>query len=260
MEDEVSSMLVAGNWKMNLDLAAARQLSSGLVSTIGKTQHTTVAVCPPFVDLDATYSILHGSGIRLGAQNMHDSDSGAFTGEISAPMLRAVGCHYVILGHSERRQFFGETNKSVSLKAQQALRHRLVPIVCVGESLEQRDADRQNAVVEEQVRQSLKGVSVTGGSELVLAYEPVWAIGTGRTATPDQVEAMHTHIRALLVELYGQKIGQNIDILYGGSVKPGNAAELFQRANVDGGLIGGAALNAEDFASIVASAEAAASI
>jgi len=253
-------MLVAGNWKMNLDLAAARQLTSGLVSTIGKPKHTLVAICPPFVDLDATYSILHGSGIRMGAQNMHEADSGAFTGEVSAPMLRAVGCHYVILGHSERRQYFGETNDLVGLKAQQALRHRLVPIVCVGESLQQRDADRQNAVVEEQIRESLAGVNITSGAELVLAYEPVWAIGTGRTASPDQVEDMHTHIRALLVELYGQKMGHAIDILYGGSVKPGNASELFMRSNVDGGLIGGAALNAEDFASIVASAESAAAI
>jgi len=244
---------------MNLDLAAARQLTSGLVSTIGKTENTLVAICPPFVDLDATYNILHGSGIRLGAQNMHELDSGAYTGEISAPMLKAVGCHYVILGHSERREYFGETNESISRKALQAQRHRLVPIVCVGESLTQRDGDRQNAVVEEQIRQSLSGISIAKGAELVLAYEPVWAIGTGRTASPDQVEAMHTHIRSLLVELFGQKNGYAVDILYGGSVKPSNALELFARSNVDGGLIGGASLSVDDFASIVRSAESAAS-
>jgi len=253
-------MLVAGNWKMNLDLAAARQLTAGIVSAVGKPKNTLVAVCPPFVDLDATYSILHGSGIKLGAQNMHHSDSGAYTGEISAPMLRAVGCHFVILGHSERRELFGETNEMVCQKAVQARQHKLVPIVCVGESLTQRDAGVHEEVVDKQVRQSLDSLHIAQSSELVLAYEPVWAIGTGRTATPDQVAAMHTHIRSILVELFGQKIGGTVDILYGGSVKPGNASELFSQPNVDGGLIGGAALNADDFASIVSSAEAAATI
>ena len=251
-------MLVAGNWKMNLDLAAARQLTSGVGSAVGTPTGTGVALCPPFVDLDATYSLLHGTGIRLGAQNMHEQDSGAFTGEISAPMLRAVGCHYVILGHSERRQLFGETNESVNKKALQALSHRLVPIVCVGESLEQRDADRHNMVVEEQVRAGLANLEVSSSSEIVVAYEPVWAIGTGRTATPDQVQDMHGHIRSLLQDIFNEAIGSGIDILYGGSVKPGNAAELFQRPNVDGGLIGGAALDAEDFAAIVRCAEEAA--
>jgi len=189
---------------------------------------------------------------------MHEQDSGAFTGEISAPMLRAVGCHYVILGHSERRQLFDETNESVNKKALQALSHRLVPIVCVGESLEQRDADRHNMVVEEQVRAGLANLEVSSSSEIVVAYEPVWAIGTGRTATPDQVQDMHGHIRSLLQDIFNEAIGSGIDILYGGSVKPGNAAELFERPNVDGGLIGGAALNAEDFAAIVRCAEEAA--
>ena len=253
-------MLVAGNWKMNLDLAAARQLTAGVVSAVGKTVHTTVAICPPFVDLDATYSILHGSGIRLGAQNMHYEDSGAFTGEVSAIMLRAVGCQYVILGHSERRQFFGETDQSVNLKVRQAALHRLTPIVCIGESLEQRDSDRHNDVVESQIRLGLEGIQIQNASDFVLAYEPIWAIGTGRTASPDQVEGMHTHIRSLSVELFGQKVGVGIEILYGGSVKPNNATELFERQNVDGGLIGGAALNAEDFAAIVASAEKAGSV
>lgn len=250
-------MLVAGNWKMNLDLAAARQLATGVVSALGKIERTDVALCPPFVNLDATFGILHGSGIRLGAQNMHAESAGAYTGEVSAPMLRAVGCQYVILGHSERRQFFAETNDSVCAKAKQARKHLLVPIVCVGESLDQRDAERQNAVVNDQVRNSLAAVEIASASELVVAYEPVWAIGTGRTATPDQVQEMHAHIRSILVDLYGEKLGRGIDILYGGSVKPGNADELFARPNVDGGLIGGAALSTEDFAAIVKSAEAA---
>lgn len=247
-------MLVVGNWKMNLDLAAARQLSSALVASVGSTRNVDVGICPPFVNLDTVYSALHGSGIRLGAQNMHEADSGAFTGEVSASMLRAVGCHYVILGHSERRQFFGETDAGVSRKAQQARKNRLVPIVCVGESLKERDADQHEAVVQRQVRESLENVDLDHASELVVAYEPVWAIGTGRTASPEQVEAMHAHIRRLLEHRYGRVIGAGIPILYGGSVKPDNAADLFARPDVDGGLIGGASLKADDFLAIVAAA------
>lgn len=236
---------------MNLDLAAARQLTAAVVDAVGATDDVDVAICPPFVDLDASYSILHGSGIRLGAQNMHQAESGAYTGEISGPMLRAVGCHYVILGHSERRQYFGETDALISQKAISARSYKLVPIVCVGESLEEREAGRDEAVVEKQVRLSLEGVEIDSSDELVVAYEPVWAIGTGRTASPDQVEAMHRHIRAILVDLFGDVVGAGIDILYGGSVKPANATELFARDNVDGGLIGGASLKADDFAAIV---------
>ena len=239
---------------MNLDLAAARQLASAVVSSVGRTDNVDVGMCPPFVSLDAVYSVLHGSGIRLGAQNMHEADSGAFTGEVSAPMLRAVGCHYVILGHSERRQYFGETDAGVSRKARQALAHRLVPIVCVGESLPERESGQHEAVVERQVRESLEDVDIDNAAELVVAYEPVWAIGTGKTATPDQVEAMHGHIRRLLEHRFGRNVGAGIPILYGGSVKPGNAVELFARPDVDGGLIGGAALKAEDFLAIVEAA------
>ena len=244
-------MLVVGNWKMNLDLAAARQLSSAIVASIGSTRDVEVGICPPFVQLDAVYSVLHGSGVRLGAQNMHEADSGAFTGEVSAPMLRAVDCHYVILGHSERRQYFGETDAGVSRKAQQARKHRLVPIVCVGESLAERDADQHEAVVQRQVRESLEAVELDHASELVVAYEPVWAIGTGRTASPEQVEAMHAHIRSQLEHRFGRTIGAGIPILYGGSVKADNARDLFARPDVDGGLIGGASLKTEDFLAIV---------
>jgi triosephosphate isomerase len=247
-------MLVVGNWKMNLDLAAARQLTSAIASSMGSVDNVDVGICPPFVDLDAVYSILHGSGIRLGAQNMHAEDSGAFTGEISAPMLRAVGCHYVILGHSERRQYFGETNEGVSAKARKARQHNLVPIVCVGESLPQREAGSHEAVVEKQIQESLNGLEIEHASELVVAYEPVWAIGTGKTASPDQVAAMHGHIRRLLEHIFGRAVGADIPILYGGSVKPSNAEELFARNDVDGGLIGGAALKAEDFLAIVQAA------
>lgn len=236
---------------MNLDLAAARQLASAVSSSVGSVENVDVGVCPPFVNLDAVYGVLHGTGIRLGAQNMHAADAGAFTGEVSAPMLRAVGCHYVILGHSERRQYFGETDAVVSEKARKALAHKLVPIVCVGESLPEREAGSHEAVVESQIQASLSGVDIASAQELVVAYEPVWAIGTGKTATPQQVADMHGHIRRLLEHLFGREIGSGIPILYGGSVKPGNAEEIFAQSNVDGGLIGGAALKADDFLAIV---------
>lgn len=248
-------MLVAGNWKMNTDLTAARQLASAVVSAVGATSGVDVAVCPPYVSLDAVFSAVHGSSIRVGAQDMHAEDSGAFTGAISAPMLRSVGCHYVILGHSERREYFGETDASVNAKTHKALAAKLVPIVCVGERLEDRDAGRQNDVVSTQLKNGLEDVSLAWPSGLVVAYEPVWAIGTGRTASPEQVQDMHGHIRGLLVDQFGEEIGRHIFILYGGSVKPGNAAELFSRDDVDGGLIGGAALTAQDFAAIVRAAE-----
>jgi len=236
---------------MNLDLAAARQLASAVSSSIGSVDNVDVGVCPPFVNLDAVYGVLHGTGIRLGAQNMHEADSGAYTGEISGPMLRAVGCHYVILGHSERRQYFGETNAGVSDKARKAIGHKLVPIVCVGESLPERESGSHEGVVETQVQESLSGIEISSASELVVAYEPVWAIGTGMTATPQQVADMHGHIRRLLEHTFGREIGAAIPILYGGSVKPGNAEEIFAQSNVDGGLIGGAALKADDFLAIV---------
>lgn len=247
-------MLVVGNWKMNLDLAAARQLSSAVAASVGSLETVDVGICPPFVALDAVFGILHGTGIRLGAQNMHHEESGAFTGEVSAPMLRAVGCHYVILGHSERRQYFGETDDSVSRKARKARQHNLVPIVCVGESLPEREAGNHERVVEKQLQDSLSGLDIAHASELVVAYEPVWAIGTGRTATPQQVADMHSHIRRLLEHLFGRTIGSEVPILYGGSVKPTNAEALFDQVNVDGGLIGGAALSAEDFLAIVGAA------
>lgn len=256
-------MLVAGNWKMNLDLVAARQLASALRSAVsgldgvGPSGRVDVAVCPPFVNIDALYGILHGSGIKIGAQNMHAAESGAYTGEISASMLRAVGCHYVILGHSERREYFGETDAGVQEKAIQAMNHRMVPIVCVGERLDDRDGGREEAVVGEQLKEGLKEMSLSGSRELVIAYEPVWAIGTGRTASPEQAQAMHAFIRSHLVSQFGEAIGGGVDILYGGSMKPDNAAELLAQPDVNGGLIGGAALKADAFVAIIkAAAEA----
>lgn len=247
-------MLIAGNWKMNLDLVAARQLAGALRNSLDASDDVHVAVCPPFVALDALYGILHGSGIHLGAQNMHSADSGAFTGEVSAGMLRSVGCRYVILGHSERRAFFGETDEDVHAKAVQAIAHRLIPIVCVGERLEERDAGREEEVVGSQLRGALTDVQLSGASDVVVAYEPVWAIGTGRTASPEQAQAMHAFIRRELTALFGADTAAGVDILYGGSMKPDNAHELLTQPDVNGGLIGGASLSAASFLAIVAAA------
>lgn len=245
-------MLVAGNWKMNTDLAEAVRLASEVARTVDG-EGATVAVCPPFVSLEAVAEMLRETAVRLGAQTMHYEESGAFTGEVSAPMLASVGCHYVILGHSERRQLFGETDEAVGKKVEAALRHGLVPILCVGETLEQREAGEEEAVVRRQLDGALGGASVEDGAALVVAYEPVWAIGTGRTASPEQAQAMHAVIRQDLGERF-PAAGDAVEILYGGSVKPDNAAELFAQPDIDGGLIGGASLDAGSFARIVAAA------
>jgi triosephosphate isomerase (TIM) len=248
-------MLVAGNWKMHTDLATAVRLASDMVRATADAagDRVTVAICPPFVSLEAASEILRGSPVRLGAQNMHEEDEGAFTGEISASMLTSVGCDYVIIGHSERRQLFGETDHGIGRKTVAAMRHGLVPIVCVGETLHERDQGEEEAVVQRQVMAALEDIELDDAENLVIAYEPVWAIGTGRTATPEQAQAMHGHIRSLLEERFGST-GRDVEILYGGSVKPDNAAELFAQPDIDGGLIGGASLNADAFASIVAAA------
>ena len=250
-------MLIAGNWKMNTDLAAAAQLAQDVVATVSDPRVVQVVVCPPFISLDAVFGALRGSSVRLGAQNMHAADAGAYTGEVAAPMLRSVGCDYVILGHSERRQYFGETDAGVNAKVKQALAHGLIPIVCVGEVLDEREADRQRDVVQTQITGALGGVSLDAPARLVMAYEPVWAIGTGKTATPEQAQAMHAFIRGLLGRQFGEAFAREIHILYGGSMKPANAADLLNQTDIDGGLIGGAALKADSFAAIVRAAQAA---
>ncbi len=244
-------MLIAGNWKMNSDHTSARLLASAVVSAVGDPMQVHVAVCPPFVNLDATFDVLHGTPIRLGAQNMHEEDAGAFTGEVSASMLRAVGCYYVILGHSERRQYFGESDAGVNRKIIQSQSHSLVPIVCVGETLDEREAGRAVDVVSSQVSSALEGVTLVSADRLVIAYEPIWAIGTGKTASPEEAQDMHAIIRSLLVSQFGDDFGTAVNILYGGSMKPDNAASLLEKKDVDGGLIGGASLKAEEFAKIV---------
>ncbi len=247
-------MLVAGNWKMHTDREEAIRLAEAVVAEVGDPGPVAVAVCPPFVNLEVVRQIIEGTPVRLGAQNMHYEEAGAYTGEVSASMLKAVGCRYVILGHSERRQYFGETDEGVNRKIKRALQYELIPIVCVGETLEERQAGQAAAVVERQVRVALDGIALLSAEALVIAYEPVWAIGTGHTATPEQAQEMHALIRRLLIDRYGEAIGRALHILYGGSVKPSNAADLFAQPDVDGGLIGGASLKAADFAAIVRAA------
>jgi len=236
---------------MNTDLATATELARRVVESVGDPKPVQVAVCPPFISLDAVFGALRGSAVRLGAQNMHAAESGAFTGEVSASMLHSVGCDYVILGHSERRQYFSETDASIHDKVEQALAHDLTPIVCVGEMLDERKAGRERAVVQAQLEGSLGGIAVDTPDRLVIAYEPVWAIGTGETATPEQAQAMHAFIRSLLRRQFGDALADGIRILYGGSMNPDNAPTLLLQQDVDGGLIGGASLKADAFAAIV---------
>ena len=213
-----------------------------------------IAVCPPAVYLDAVQQALQGSAIRWGAQNMYPTANGAFTGEISATMLLDLGCHYVILGHSERRALMGETDSQINEKTLAALENGLFPIVCVGESLEQRESGQTQQVVAEQFENSLAGLNAEQIGRVVIAYEPVWAIGTGEVATPEQAEAVHDDLRKMLENRYDRSISDRVQILYGGSVKPGNAAELLSQPNVDGALVGGASLKADDFSGIIQAA------
>jgi triosephosphate isomerase len=244
--------IVAGNWKMNKTPAEARALIAGIrkiMDDIGACP-VDVVVCPPYVDLVVAAEALMGSKIGLGAQNMHPAASGAFTGEISAQMLADIGVKYVILGHSERRALFAETDPQVNAKAKAALTAGLIPIVCVGETLQEREAEKTREVVTAQIKGSLADL----GADLtrcVVAYEPVWAIGTGRTATPGQAQEVHALIRRVLAEIASGQIANTVRIQYGGSMKPDNAAELMAQPDIDGGLIGGAALKADSFMEII---------
>jgi triosephosphate isomerase len=243
---------VCGNWKMNKTPSEAAALARELRGAVSMVRdRVEIAVAPPFTALAAVSKALEGSNIALAAQNCHAADSGAFTGEISAPMLKDSGCAYVILGHSERRQFFGETDAGVNAKVQSVLKAGMLPIVCVGETLAEREGGKTLDVVSTQVRGSLKGFSAAEGAKFVVAYEPVWAIGTGKVATSRQAQEVHAHIRTLLVELWGQESAGQVRIQYGGSVKPDNAAELLSQPDIDGALVGGASLKAADFAGII---------
>lgn len=243
--------LVAGNWKMHKTPSEGAGLGRELRQRLGAPDRVEVTVCPPYPALAAVGGALDGSGIVLGAQDLHWEKEGPFTGAVSAGMLVEVGCRFVIVGHSERRQHFGETDGTVQRKVRAALAAGLVPIVCVGETLPERDAGRMLAVVSRQVRAALEGLTGAEYARLVLAYEPVWAIGTGRTATPAQAQEVHGAIRRLLEEAGG---GAATRILYGGSVKAENAVALLREPDVDGALVGGASLVAEQFARIVEAA------
>jgi triosephosphate isomerase len=245
---------IAGNWKMNLTRAEAVMLAKGVAEKSSQHSQVEIAVCPPAIYLEAVAAALSGSSVGLGAQNVYPENNGAFTGELSTAMLLDIGCRYVILGHSERRQLMGETDEQVSKKAQKALAAGLVPIVCVGETLAQREAGQTLNVVESQFAGSLAGIATAEMSKVVLAYEPVWAIGTGKVATTAQAEEVHAALRKLLQTRYNSQVANAVRIQYGGSVKPDNAAELLAQPNIDGALVGGASLNAESFLGIIAGA------
>lgn len=244
---------IAGNWKMNKLRGAAKALAEELRSSLGDTS-VKLMVAPPFTALVDVGDVLKGSGIRLGAQNMGLDLSGAHTGEVSAEMLKDVGVETVILGHSERRHIYGETDAMINQKVHLALGENLEVIVCVGELLDEREAGKAEHVVREQLSGSLKGVDAGAMAGLVIAYEPVWAIGTGKTATPEDADAMHRAIRGWLRETMGERVAGETIIQYGGSVKPENAAELLKKENIDGALVGGASLKADSFAAIARSA------
>lgn len=243
---------VAGNWKMHGSKAMATELLTDLNANIAGVGNVDVAVCPPSLYIDYTVSLLKASAsvIEVGAQNLSEvADQGAFTGEISAMMIHEVGCKYVIIGHSERRTYFGETDEIIANKTAVALEKGLTPILCVGETLEEREKNVTESVVKTQVDAVLNKVGVQAFNKIVIAYEPVWAIGTGKTASPEQAQAVHKFIRGIIASLDAQ-VAENLIIQYGGSVKPDNAKILFSQPDIDGGLIGGASLNASDFLAI----------
>lgn len=243
--------IVAGNWKMNNDLAETEELLSNLKLQWIKEPEATVIVAPPFTNLYHSFESLRSTPVEVAAQNMHQEENGAFTGEVSARMLKSVGVKTVILGHSERRSIFNESNEILAKKVSSALKNELKIIFCVGESLEERKKDAHFEVVKSQLEQALFNVAKDLWKNIVIAYEPVWAIGTGETASPEQAQEMHAFIRKVIGDKFGQEIASNTSILYGGSVKPSNAKEIFAKEDVDGGLIGGASLKAEDFLAIV---------
>jgi triosephosphate isomerase len=246
--------LIAGNWKMNTTASESVDLVSEINSLVGQQTQVQVCICPPFTSIQKSSSLVEQSEVLLGAQNMSAEPAGAFTGEISAEMLRDLYVNFVILGHSERRQYFGETNESINLKVLAAVQNNLKPIYCIGETLEERESEKTLEVVKAQVQEGLANFPLSEIDNLVLAYEPVWAIGTGKTATDEMAQEVHAYVRGLLVDLFGDAAGSSIRILYGGSMKPENAAGLLSQPDVDGGLIGGASLNAKSFCAIVDSA------
>ena len=254
MVQKFRKKIIAGNWKMNKSVAEAEDLTTGIRRALAEVSDVDVVLCPPFTAIKAVGDILSDTAIKIGAQNMHWEGYGAYTGEVCAAMLRDLYCHYVILGHSERRIYFHETDDVVNRKIKAALAGNLIPIVCVGETQEEREANQTEEVVGRQLRNGLADIS-GDLKKLVVAYEPVWAIGTGLTASPQQAQDVHAFIRGVLQDVLDEDTAQSIRIQYGGSMKPANAAELLAQPDIDGGLIGGAALDARSFAEIVQAAQ-----
>jgi len=245
----VRRLLIAGNWKMHKTVPEATDFVKELKELVKDVNDRDILICPPFTALYPVSEEVAGTNIKLGAQNMYFEEKGAFTGEISPLMLKDVGCSYVILGHSERRHIFGETDELINKKVLSAVNHGITPILCVGEKLEEREAGETEKIIEKQVREGLRNVNKD--SNFVIAYEPVWAIGTGKTATSSLAEEVHQFIREILSSMFGKEKANSVRILYGGSVKPENAEGLLKMENIDGALVGGASLNAESFARIV---------
>jgi triosephosphate isomerase len=249
-------MIIAGNWKMNKDIKETFDLLLPLKNNLlGQNLSIEVVVCPPFTSLYVAYDFLKDTSIKLGAQNMFYEDRGAYTGEISPGMLKSTGCEYVILGHSERRRYFGETNEIVNRKVKKALEFNLKPIICIGETLEERESRKTFDVIEVQLNGALKGLSNGDMRDVVIAYEPVWAIGTGKNATPEQAEEVQKFIREFISGIFNRDVADKLTIQYGGSVTPDNAYSLLSQPDVDGALVGGASLKAESFLKIIQAGE-----
>lgn len=244
-------VIVAGNWKMNKTVKEAAKFLSELKALTTDVKNAEIVIGTPFTALETAVRETEGSNIKIAAQNMNANDSGAYTGEISPLMLRDLGVEYVILGHSERREYYGETDEIVNEKVKAALKHNLKPILCIGEKLEERENGITEKIVKEQTEKGLAGVSKEDMSSVVIAYEPVWAIGTGKTATPEQAQEVHAFIRKLLTDMYGSEVAEKVTVQYGGSMKADNALELISQKDIDGGLVGGASLEASSFAEIV---------
>ena len=250
MNKTLRKAIIAGNWKMNNTPAQTTALINEMKPLVADAD-CEVVLCVPFVDVPAAVEAAKGSNIKIGAENVHFKDSGAFTGEVSADMLVELGVEYVVIGHSERRTYFGETDQTVNLRTLKALEKGLKPIICVGETLEQRELGYTETLLKYQTKMALTNVTADQLKNVVIAYEPIWAIGTGKTATDDQAEDMHAFIRGVIADRYGKEVAENTSILYGGSCKPSNAPQLFAKPDVDGGLIGGASLECGSFMGIV---------
>ena len=253
----IRKKVIAGNWKMNKTATEAVTLAKDIIAEVGRETSVDIVLCPPFTALAAVAHVLEGQSIKLGGQNMHPEKNGAYTGEVSAEMLRTLYVTHVILGHSERLTYFAETDAFINKKVVAALAHQLKPILCVGETLAERESGATLAVVQRHVEGGLAGVTKEQVTSVIIAYEPVWAIGTGKVATTAQAQEVHAFIRDLLTKLYGAPLAQKVRILYGGSMKPTNAAQLLAEKDIDGGLIGGASLEAKSFIELVKAADAA---